>query len=48
MEDIDIFNFDYDDLMEFNKTDTLNIEKQESNQNLKGKNINNKKSKSKQ
>jgi hypothetical protein len=48
MEDIDIFNFDYDDLMETNKTDALNIEKQESNQNLKGKKINNKKSKSKQ
>jgi hypothetical protein len=29
MEDIDIFNFDYDDLMETNKTDALNIEKQE-------------------
>lgn len=48
MEDIDIFDFDYDDLMETNKTDTLNIEKQESNQNLIGKKINNKKSKSKQ
>jgi hypothetical protein len=38
MEYIDIFNFDYDDLIETNKNESLIIEKFESNQNLKGKN----------